>query len=768
MIARFINRLLCHRAPAATCAVLGIVILGSTGFWQVNGGEGGWGYRGLDALYRTIQTFGLNFDMPGGACEPGPCTAPPAVNWQIQTARFLAAGCTFFAVLLILTARISDSLWLYWQSRFARRQVLLGFGQVNRAIAAALVNRPEANRGGFRDRVVITAVDRSVTGADRRAAAAADVLLIEGDIRDPALIGRLRLDRAEKIFVAAGSDTLNIEVATALATARPGPASDPAPRSAPALCAHVGDLRLAGDLTEARDSAAILGGNFQTFNLSRLTAQDFVTRSGLARRARDHRQRRVHLVIVGAGDDGEAILEEALLSAYATDLKPPRLTFLDPDPDAVRTRLKARYPRLFDQSLDSLSQGTPAGFEGPPLIEVRQFDLATTDLTDCAELDALDRPLAKATAWVFCAPEDQTNLSLALRLEAALLQRTSAPPALFVQLRQTPLPRDTSHHGARLGLAEAFGNLQQVFRTADLLSQEPDWLARMVHSAYARIGSTAARGASRPEAQFDGPWDRLPENVKEANRRLVRSLAGKLSDLGLDWRGAANGTLPRLTVDRAAVRNLTAEDILKALGVNDPQGALQDAADLEHMRWVIDRALSGWQQGGPDGTGAAIRDNRRRRHTDMVPGALLAKDKKPYDHAALDAILPRLAPHDGNGQGWLGPPLAAGHCRSVTEIAADAPSAFDAAALARCTELRVRFADKPDGAGIAQIDDLRQTIARWSKQDCATRLHLLLGKPVFLPMTREPGAADAMLPVAVAGLLRAVDPGIDVRITRDW
>lgn len=153
-----------------------------------------------------------------------------------------------------------------------------------------------------------------------------------------------------------------------------------------------------------------------------------------------------------------------------------------------------------------------------------------------------------------------------------------------------------------------------------MLDERAFLLPKLLHDAY-RGGATAA-GSPIDIDQFRQSWNRLPENVREANRSTARHIGQKLIDLGFLWRGMDSGGLPALSAETAGACNAlidaAGEDgstLIPAAPCHAP--ARDIILRTEHNRWLVDRAIAGWMAGPRDDRGIPRRDNRRRLHDNI-------------------------------------------------------------------------------------------------------------------------------------------------------
>lgn len=107
-----------------------------------------------DSLYRSIQMLGLNFEIENDWVADG-----DGISLILTVARWIAAIATFTVVVELVSRNVGVWLRLLGQSMFPEdRIILLGFGDINHAVAQAVKARH------------VTAIDKSFDEADRRMA----------------------------------------------------------------------------------------------------------------------------------------------------------------------------------------------------------------------------------------------------------------------------------------------------------------------------------------------------------------------------------------------------------------------------------------------------------------------------------------------------------------------------------------------------------------------------------------------------------------------
>lgn len=615
-----------------------IWLIGTLGFKAaIDGGTFG------DSAYRALQTFALNYEAPQDAAfHAGPA---------LELVRFLAAGFAVFALISLISRQFSGWIRRMCQQARGKQIVLLGFGEVNRLVLAGLVDKD----------VDVLVVDKVFHEADYAAARAGGYLLYERDLADRTTFDDLSLGRARRVYIACGSDALNLKVGSQAARTvvdwhkrHNGPGTIPSKHPTKPgfdkdyqaiVQVHISSPRFMLDLSTAEDHSQHLGIGKAFFSLKVATARVLTDRARFVRRARDLGQARPHIVIVGGGEMAEAILCD-VLHRCVSDAGQPRISILDPLGTALKQRFAARYPQLFDDSLPT---------EARPEVAFETCDVTTLNFDHAPLLEMLEAQAEPPTAWVFVCREDETNLEASLRLEAAMHMGRRRHVPVFKRIWQgDAVPLNAPEN---FGTSELFGQRDDVNLRRAMISTETDQWARAIHQTYGfdkkavELAQANATTGGIHSAPFTLHWVNLPQNVRRSNEMAAAFLPQKLRDLGFNWRRADTGILPRFE-HAPPVATLLAQ--MRSAG---PQAALPaeliPVAKAEHTRWMIDRALAGWAHN-------KVRSNRRHLHYDMVAFADLDDATRKLDLTSLSVALGAPA-MDEAGQRPVAYPVAEAH-----------------------------------------------------------------------------------------------------------
>lgn len=166
-------------------------------------------------------------------------------------------------------------------------------------------------------------------------------------------------------------------------------------------------------------------------------------------------------------------------------------------------------------------------------------------------------------------------------------------------------------YAGSMPLAKGYPGRFRIYRVLPKRVLAVEELARAVHRYYCI--EAEAKGDTLATNSSLEPWERLPEDLREANMAQAADIPNKLRALGFEL---APG--PGLSPFEMHMSDAQAEDL----------------AIREHNRWMGERERLGWTYG-------SVRDNARKRHPLLVRWEQLCDSDKEKDRDAV-RNLPKL------------------------------------------------------------------------------------------------------------------------------
>ena len=171
-----------------------------------------------------------------------------------------------------------------------------------------------------------------------------------------------------------------------------------------------------------------------------------------------------------------------------------------------------------------------------------------------------------------CLDDDSRSLSAALALFQRL-RHENVP--VVVQMANdeglATLLQGADSDGGSFANLHSFGLYNRKCKTDLLLYGTHEILARAIHQEY--LWTQKNMGMNPETNPLLVPWDELPENIKESNRRQADDIGKKLKTVHCDMEPLTNWD--------AELFEFTAEEI-------------EIMAGMEHWRWLDERQNEGW------------------------------------------------------------------------------------------------------------------------------------------------------------------------------
>ncbi len=516
----------------------GVIAIGlATHYWAVSG------IPISDAIYRGLSVLGVG--------DAHRALADFHNDLSMQWARFLGAFAVLAAAIGAVLVILRDTLARLLSRLGSQPVVIIGDHPI--AVAA------------FEVADIVTSDGRMHLGAKKFRASWQATSLPWGDQNRMPAIAASHVRNARNILVAQTDDALTLSIACAVH------------KAAPAACVTA----LVSDLTIARGAGkSASDGRLRIRTHGELAARALHRDHSPFLRAHQVGHSRIHALIIGFGDLGEAILRDLVVNCRTTKLALPHITIVDPN---IHERLSAL--RLVAPELDQTCVITPIA------VNLGRYS---------GGLEAIDtEPL---TCAYVCLDSDTNSLVALAGAQAWLRQLDQVDCPLFVRLR------DKAVLAIAPGNPIAFGDLQDLVRESECLSRFPDAAARAYHLAY--LANLSPEERARTEKPANKDWDNLDETYRAANCAAVAHIPAKLASAGIDVPLVTSG-LPKLPKGAKLYKST---DELLALAV------------LEHERWNAERRLSGWRFAP-----IAEKNESRLLHPSLVPFEALSDVIQEYD-----------------------------------------------------------------------------------------------------------------------------------------
>lgn len=572
----------------------------------------------LDMTVGTLQLFGGGFpDLPG-------IDTPSDVPLALKLAQLLAPLATAGAVLRIGAEVLSEQIAARRISKLHGHTVICGHGDSARAFARSerSVGRPVV--------LVDPAAGSDGTDADLHRLG---VELKAADALDPYVLETVGVSRAKRLIVAPEDDNRALDIAArANAVCKAGRSTG----AALPVNLEISSRRLWRPLSRfqglasAREGAGAGAEAYPAmdplpFNMASLAAREFIWCDRLEAQALMRDQDRVHMVLIGYDDFGEALIGYLPPALVHPALAPSVITILAADPDFALARLAQSFPELMTTPEAEVKPPAVRDMEqclGPvAVVRVLSFQADRDRLT--AELMAEVTGRAPVTAVFVSLDRDADSLRTAMIVQDRMRQDDQWHAPINVRLSRCRGMETFLTEAAR---AKRFGHVIQPFGVEDrlcrvsVLEGRMDVLALRIHQSYQKAREdTKPALAARLSERARADWSALRETFRDANRRAADHMFAKLTTAGCH----VPATPVALTHDEDRAP-LPVPSGFKLLPRDTEGNALERLADLEHASWNAGRRLDGWRY-------SPVRDDDRQWHPSLVPYEVLADGVKQYD-----------------------------------------------------------------------------------------------------------------------------------------
>lgn len=311
----------------------------------------------------------------------------------------------------------------------------------------------------------------------------------------------------------------------------------------------------------------------------------------------------VHVLLVGLGSVGQAILLQLARMGHYRSGKKPKVTVVDRDVRRLWKQLIEAHPAL----------------EHWLIVETEEKRIEDVGAEELGRWFSDECPVSVV---YICTKDEIANLRIARIHQRAMLQRVMEngggafqPHVVALDPAGGCVLSDFSDNGAHPELFHLF-SLVRVGEdgggatvTENLLSDLNDTWARLLHEDYCRENDKEFERNPTRNKTNNLPWESLTEDVRDGNRVVADHFGVKLRALGL-----------RTSPKGAAERTVLNADEIEIL------------ADMEHRRWWADKDLGGWHYGEQT-------DKRLKINQYMLSYGSLTDEIKQYDRNSIHKMI---------------------------------------------------------------------------------------------------------------------------------
>jgi hypothetical protein len=420
-------------------------------------------------------------------------------------------------------------------------------------------------------------------------------------------LSRAAAGRAKRIIVDEGDDAVTWQ--TAQGAAGLYPTID--------VLAHIRDPWIHGRLTRASSAQRL-----STFSYASGVARQVMLAHPPYLLARRYRAPAQHILIFGFGAVGQALAREFLVTSLSFNPQPMTITAVDPCISDRQAEFLGRLPGLGQDVSLNFIPGDLRLRAGQTMEQLRAALAASPVCAIYVAIDNGSLPLSFGldmqdqagelgiSAPIFICAQHGAGLSEVR--QGSGLTGEGDDPKTIVRAAAAGVLRDLS--------LVSFGAWVDALDGSGLFEPRLDGHAKIFHEAYL-MRNPPTPGQPLDSSQVE--WKRLSDEFRVANRRAAAHIRAKADAAGYDLESwLAKGPPSGRGNAHRGWRTDEAPPAASMFKLDDP-AFIDRMADLEHRRWMIDRALNGWKLGP--------KDNRLKTRPTMVPTKDLSEDEKQKD-----------------------------------------------------------------------------------------------------------------------------------------
>jgi hypothetical protein len=521
--------------------------LGYTGIVEYNQSMGQVGSL-PDTVYSLLRLFILGSNYVSGS-----------LNFELDVVRFLAPIFPFYMILKIISPLVYERMNMFYLKWFARDHVILcGMDRKTLAIAQDFYGQ------GYSLVVVTKDPDRDLAEKCRDMGA----IIIAGD---PAELETLRKAMVEKArYVVSVLDDENTNALVAVNVDR---LIGDNKNKVLTCYVHIADMQLWSLLRGYQLNL----GRLDSFRVEFINIYD----SGARLLLDKYRDCKDGMVIIGPGRIGESLAMEAARDRFFSGIPGVgklKMILVDRNAKERRDAFLRQYPSIAD-SCDMV----------PFNVDIKSLNKD--------QINTLAETFSGSMIYI-CGGDDVAGVSIALSL---LPYMADDPASLILCTEQGAGLADLLKNTGGGNRVQVFSLMDDAFIHDVLLGGINSVLARAIHGIY--IKEQKALNVSPSSNPSMVPWDELPEDLKESNRRSADHIQVKLHAVGCDIMPMNDWGEKTLVFTKEEVETMSI---------------------MEHERWVNERILQGFSYSPEKDVGG-------RKSPYMIGWDKLQEDIREYD-----------------------------------------------------------------------------------------------------------------------------------------
>lgn len=521
-----------------------------------------------DPFYRALQLYFMDDSMITSA-------SGPALPWELELARFLAPVVAAYTAVATLAAVFREKLKMFFL-RFTKNHVVIcGLGRKGLLLANGFIEK------GYR----VVVIEQDPNNNYLEQCKDHGVIILAGNATSRELLRNAQVPKARYLISVCGDDGANAEVAV-LSYELVGER-----RGRVLTCfVHIVDSKLCNLLREREIiTEKVDSYRLEFFNVFDSGAIALLDKYPAFSETHNAQCPRPHLLLVGLGRMGESLVVHAARSwhiRYKENCGRLRITVIDYEAERKIESLYLQYPQL-----ENVCELIP-----------HQMDIHSPEFLRGKFLFN-EQGRCEVTLVYICLDNDSAGLATGLNL----LQRVRGCHIPIV-VRMThdaglaSILRGVEGGSGSFDTMHAFGLLDQTCTPEMLLDGTHEVIARAIHEDYLRNQEKEGKTPKINPSMV--PWEKLPEGLRESNRRQADHIGVKLKSVGCgiaslnDWDAKLFEFTP---------------------------GEIELLAEMEHERWSEERIQEGWAYApGP-------KNIQKKTSPYLIPYDQLPEDIKEYD-----------------------------------------------------------------------------------------------------------------------------------------